>query len=235
MLPTLANESFLPSACGSSSNMGHPRPPSQPLGASSSSACLTVGMETVFKGTGNIVYLSLADSTPARKLPAEFEESTLKTLQLSNMMRMMILSSLAFVALLQVGTAASTMKAPVPLPSEVANPCTQTAIDNEKFYFPYPGEVTKFIQCDGVLNAYVLLCRPGTEFSQVNTTCVNTPPTANSVCQTVGQLVPDNCNHHDFFQCNGVLSPVRLACPNGLFFNPTALYCDFSDVNTVTC
>ncbi|KAK7094729.1 hypothetical protein V1264_006239 [Littorina saxatilis] len=88
------------------------------------------------------------------------------------MVKLMILCSMAVLALLLHGTTAGGGgNVGRPLPSGVANPCTQAAIDNGEFYFAYPNNKGKFIQCDEALNAYVLKCRNGLHWSQYATAC----------------------------------------------------------------
>ncbi|XP_013387465.1 neurogenic locus notch homolog protein 2-like [Lingula anatina] len=58
-------------------------------------------------------------------------------------------------------------------PKPPKNPCTQTNIANGALYHPYPGDKTKYIQCDLWGSMYVKQCGAGTWWNQKNETCVD--------------------------------------------------------------
>ncbi|XP_076469597.1 uncharacterized protein LOC143299942 [Babylonia areolata] len=65
----------------------------------------------------------------------------------------------------------TTVNAPVVLPTS-NNPCTPSNVALGKLYFSFPGDKTKFYECDLKGNAQVVSCPPSLQWSQNVMSCV---------------------------------------------------------------
>jgi len=81
----------------------------------------------------------------------------------------------AFSASMSMSMPATTRADTAPSPcdlDECANPCTEAAIAEEKFYHPHCKNVDKFVQCDEFRGCMVMPCAPGTK-CQAELTCIH--------------------------------------------------------------
>ncbi|XP_060593229.1 uncharacterized PE-PGRS family protein PE_PGRS54-like isoform X2 [Ruditapes philippinarum] len=65
-----------------------------------------------------------------------------------------------------------TASCEVPLPPTIRNVCTREAILNNKLFFPFPGNLSRFIHCDIWGKPWERICTPGEVWSKWDVTCV---------------------------------------------------------------
>ncbi|XP_052790358.1 uncharacterized protein LOC128224524 isoform X2 [Mya arenaria] len=65
-----------------------------------------------------------------------------------------------------------TASCELPLEPYTENPCTRQAILDNKLFFPFPGNLSKFIHCDIWGKAWERICTPGEVWSQWAVACV---------------------------------------------------------------
>ncbi|OWF42441.1 Cartilage matrix protein [Mizuhopecten yessoensis] len=106
------------------------------------------------------------------------------------------------------------------------NPCTPEARAQNKSFFPYTPDRTKFIQCDGWGNKFIMSCPPTTIWSDTALTCVNHGTSSNPCTGNAGKLVA----HSDptkFIKCDGAGTAHVMSCPGGLRFYASKSSCDW--------
>ncbi|XP_033758115.1 uncharacterized protein LOC117340464 [Pecten maximus] len=113
------------------------------------------------------------------------------------------------------------------------NPCAE-AVKLHKFYFPYPNDKTKFIQCDEWGHSFIMSCPSGQIwFDQILTCAVDTPGTKtdggyseNSCTGNAGKTIA----HSDptkYINCDVSGIAHIMSCPKGLRFYMSLSRCDW--------
>nr|XP_022298038.1 uncharacterized protein LOC111107241 isoform X1 [Crassostrea virginica] len=124
-----------------------------------------------------------------------------------------------------------------------SNPCTQINLSQGKIYFAYPGDVHKFIECDLVGNANILVCPSNLVWDETILSCAYSftagqlPTPDQSVltgtgvstnpCKT-GAGIPQYYSHPNpakFIQCDDFGHAYVLSCPAGLVWNTFSNTC----------
>ncbi|KAL3871109.1 hypothetical protein ACJMK2_039128 [Sinanodonta woodiana] len=84
------------------------------------------------------------------------------------------------------------------------NPCTEENILLNHLFFPFPGDVHKFIHCDVWGKAWERDCPSGEEWDQTDLTCI--VPSGYEICRhhkpSDPYLYPHPCNSHLYIQCD---------------------------------
>ncbi|KAK3599239.1 hypothetical protein CHS0354_012849 [Potamilus streckersoni] len=104
------------------------------------------------------------------------------------------------------------------------NPCTEENILLNKLFYPYPGDVHKFIQCDVWGKAWERDCPSGEEWDQTDLTCIVS--SGYEICRhhkpTDPYKYPHPCNTHLYIQCNAFGESWERPCPlNFVFYHLT--------------
>ena len=96
-----------------------------------------------------------------------------------------------------------------------------------KFYFPYPGDIHKYIQCDIWGHPWVRDCRQGMEWKQSEVTCVVS--TNDTLCRyhtsSDPPLHPHPCDPHKYISCDNNGQSFEMHCQTNYLFLPGALNC----------
>ncbi|XP_046370365.2 uncharacterized protein LOC124144821 [Haliotis rufescens] len=98
-----------------------------------------------------------------------------------------------------------------------SNPCTAQNLLNNNFYFEFPGDHTKYIQCDIWGHAWVRSCQTSYVWVQVHTTCEE-PGTSYNPCPQMAlhgqRFYGYPGDMHKYIECVDTLNPQVLSCPN---------------------
>ena len=96
-----------------------------------------------------------------------------------------------------------------------------------KFYFTYPGDIHKYIQCDIWGHPWVRDCRQGMEWKQSEETCVknNTDPLCPYHPASGPRLHPHSCDPHKYIQCDNFGESFEMNCQPNYLFLPSSLTC----------
>ncbi|XP_060078237.1 uncharacterized protein LOC132557733 [Ylistrum balloti] len=114
------------------------------------------------------------------------------------------------------------------------NPCTEAARAQNKYYFPYTPDRTKFIQCNEWGDRFIMPCPSGEIWFDEISSCAadalgeaSSGGTSGNPCtDNAGKLVAHS-NPAKYIQCdNGGVAHI-MSCPGGLRFYPSKSYCDW--------
>lgn len=94
-----------------------------------------------------------------------------------------------------------------------------------KFYFEYPADITKFIQCDIWGHAWVRDCRTGQEWVQSEETCITSPGVCRHHSSSQPYLLPHHCDPHKYIQCATDGRTYEMHCQPNYLFLPTPQTC----------
>lgn len=115
-----------------------------------------------------------------------------------------------------------------PLTPHVANPCTEQNIIDNKLYFPYPGNLAKYIHCDNWGKAWARRCTTGEVWSQWDLACIR--PTLLNPCSRLkadlAYLYPHPCNPRRYLRCDNYGDAYEEFCDTNMAFNEAKQGCD---------
>lgn len=116
-----------------------------------------------------------------------------------------------------------------PLPATFVNPCSVEAILAQKFFFPYPADVTQFIHCDVWGKAWVRPCPQGEQWDQNELTCI-VPSSIANPCHNISAgdplLYTYPCDPTKYIQCDLWHESYTRACnPANYYFYQSSQAC----------
>ncbi|KAH3791162.1 hypothetical protein DPMN_144642 [Dreissena polymorpha] len=120
-----------------------------------------------------------------------------------------------------------TASCELPLPAVTDNPCTRQAILENKLFFPFPGNLSKFIHCDIWGKAWERMCTPGEVWSQWDIACVlpslinpcNRAPVADA-----SYMYRHPCDMTMYLQCDS-FNVYSISCGAGYLFQEHTQTC----------
>ncbi|XP_067666686.1 uncharacterized protein [Haliotis asinina] len=115
-----------------------------------------------------------------------------------------------------------------PLPSNIQDPCTSENLALGEFYFSFPGDESKYVQCDVWGKAWVKQCPDGLTWNNPHSSCTSTAMSSSVPCNSSndGTFFPHN-DPSKFYMCvHG--QAVTMPCPHGLVFNTESRKCDWT-------
>ncbi|XP_067662240.1 uncharacterized protein [Haliotis asinina] len=118
------------------------------------------------------------------------------------------------------------------------NPCTAQNLLNNHFYFEFPGDHTKYIQCDIWGHAWVRSCQMSFVWVQAHLTCEEPGLSYNPCPQMTlnGQrFYSYPLDAHKFIECLDTLNPQLLDCPNREVWDDCAKTCVGEAMLTPNC